>query len=251
MDRIRGLALAGNQAALWLLGQAGCIVRAGELTVAVDPYLTDSIGARNPEYARRFPPPVEPEQLAVDVFVVTHDHADHLDPETIRRYRHKATTDFVAPRLATEKLRALGVPAERVHRVDVGEERALRGLRIRGIYAAPTGPDVPDTTGYRLEFANGRSLYHSSDTAFAPKLLEAAPRAEVLLVAINGKWGNLDVAQAAELAAAVAPRFVLPNHYDLMALNSEDPEKFRGLCRERKLPAGCVVPAVMESFVWE
>lgn len=251
MKRILDLKLTEGQAALWLLGQAGCVVRSGDMTVAIDPYLTDSVGAQDPAFARLFPPPIEPGRLEVDLFVVTHNHLDHLDPETVRRYPAKASTGFVAPRLAAAKLESLQVPPERIRRVDVGERRELRGVAIRGVYALPTGPDVPDTTGYVLTFPNGRSLYHSSDTAFSPQLLGSAPRAEVLLVAINGKWGNLDPEQAAELTAAVRPRFVLPNHYDLMARNSEDPEEFRRLCRDRKLPARCVVPAVMEPFVWE
>ena len=46
------------------------------------------------------------------------------------------------------------------------------------------------------------------------------------------------------------PRYAIPNHYDLMALNAENPETFRRLCRDRKLPARCVIPAVLEAFVW-
>ncbi len=103
-----------------------------------------------------------------------------------------------------------------------------------------------------IEVANGRSVYHSSDTAFTALLLEAAPRAvEVLLVPINGKWGNLNVEQAVALTAAVGPRFVLPNHYDLMALNAENPETFRWFCQQRQLTSRCVIPTVMQPFLWE
>ncbi|MFH1024387.1 MAG: MBL fold metallo-hydrolase [Planctomycetota bacterium] len=250
MDRIRQQKMADSQAALWLLGQAGCVVRSAGITAVIDPYLTDSVGASAPDFTRLFPAPIAPEHLEADLFVVTHDHADHLDPETIRRYRHGTTTDFIAPHLAAGKLRALDISAGRIHAVGAGEAITLRGVEIRGTYAVPTGPDVLDTTGYVLTFPNGRSLYHSADTGFSPLLLKAAPRAEVLLVAINGKWGNLDAGQAVELASAVRPRFVIPNHYDLMALNSENPETFRFLCRDGNLAARCVIPAVMEAFVW-
>jgi L-ascorbate 6-phosphate lactonase len=122
---------------------------------------------------------------------------------------------------------------------------------VRGVFALPTGAEVLDTTGYLVTFANGRSVYHTSDTAFAPLLLAAAPKGvEVLLVPINGKWGNLIVEQAVELTAAVGPRYVLPNHYDLMALNAENPETFRWFCQQRNLPTHCVIPTVLEPFVW-
>ena len=252
MNTIADLHLESAQAALWFLGQAGYLIRSAGVTVAIDPYLTDSAAAGAPEFTRLFPPPLAPEDLHADLYLVTHDHLDHLDPETIRRYRQRETTQFVAPRLAARKLRELGVPAENLHRLDAGEDWTSRGLTVSGIFALPTGADVLDTTGYLLRFANGRTVYHTSDTAFTPLLLQAAPRGvEVMLVPINGKWGNLNVEQAAELTAVVGPRYVLPNHYDLMALNAENPETFRWLCRQRKLAAQCVIPEVMKPFLWE
>lgn len=252
MRTIRELDLAPQQAALWFLGQAGYVIRSAGLTLAIDPYLTDSASASAPEFHRSFPPPIEPEDLRVDLWIVTHDHLDHLDPETLRRYRHKADTQFVAPRLAAAKLRQVGVPVGQIRRLDAGEAWTWRELSLRGVFALPTGIDVLDTTGYWLTFPNGRSLYHTSDTSFTPLLLEAAPKGvEVLLVPINGKWGNLNAEQATELAAAVGPRYVLPNHYDLMALNHENPETFRWFCRARELSAECVVPAVLRPFLWE
>jgi len=115
----------------------------------------------------------------------------------------------------------------------------------------PTGADVPDTTGYLLRFANGRSVYHTSDTVFHPLVLASAPREpDVMLVPINGKWGNPGPEAAAEFAATVRPRFVLPNHYDLMALNAENPETFRWFCGQRGLADRCVIPQRLQPFTW-
>ena len=135
--------------------------------------------------------------------------------------------------------------------VEAGDEWKHGALTVRGVFALPTGADVLDTTGYLLTFANGRSVYHTSDTAFHPLVLAAAPREpEVMLVPINGKWGNPNPEQAMELTAAVRPRFVLPNHYDLMALNAENPETFRWLCQHRDLPSRCHIARRMEPFCW-
>lgn len=243
--------LEANQAALWFLGQAGYIICSAGVTIAIDPYLSDSVRATAPEFGRLLPVPLEPEDLAVDLYLVTHDHCDHLDPETIRRCRHKENTRFVAPRLAARKLIDLGVPPARVARLDAGEQLSCTGVSITGVFALPTGADVLDTTGYLLTFSNGRSAYHTSDTAFTPLLLQAAPKqVEVLLLPINGKWGNLTVEQAVQLTASVQPRYVLPNHYDMMALNGENPRTFDWLCRQRQLATHCVIPAVMKPFVW-
>jgi L-ascorbate 6-phosphate lactonase len=251
MKTVKKLELEANQAALWFLGQAGYLLRAAGVTVAIDLYLSDSVQTILPEFGRLLPVPLEPEDLAVDLYLVTHAHSDHLDPETIRRYRHKENTRFVAPRLAARRLIDLGVPPVCVARLDAGEQLSCRNVSITGVFALPTGADVLDTTGYLLTFENGRSVYHTSDTAFTPLLLQAAPKdVEVLLLPINGKWGNLTVEQAVELTAFVKPRYVLPNHYDMMALNAENPQTFRWLCRQRQVATHCVIPTIMEPFVW-
>jgi L-ascorbate 6-phosphate lactonase len=81
---------------------------------------------------------VAPDAFKADIFIVTHDHLDHLDPETVSAYAHKADTCFVAPRLAAKKLVQLGVPPDNIARVDAGESAAIEGIRITGVYAVPT-----------------------------------------------------------------------------------------------------------------
>jgi len=242
--------LGEEQAALWFLGQAGYVLRDRHTCLAIDPYLTDSAARVAPDLRRLLPVPVEPEDLKVDVFVVTHDHLDHLDPETIQQYRHKETTLFVGPHLACRKLASLGIPNGNVVCVDRGAEAVVRTVRIRGVLAVPTDRFVSDTTGYRIEFPNGRSAYHTSDTAFSERLLEAAPEAEVLLTCINGKWGNLSAQQAARLAARVRPKVAIPNHYDMMRPNTEDPQAFVAFLRKESPETEARVLDVLDPFVW-
>jgi L-ascorbate 6-phosphate lactonase len=250
MKAVDALVLQSDEAVLWTLGQAGCLVRSAGVTVAIDPYLSDSVAKIAPDCARLLPMPITPEDLRVDLFVVTHDHLDHLDPETIGPYRFKDRTQFVAPRLACRKLEALGVPAGNIQRVDVGETAKVCGVDVRGMLALPTEKAVEDTTGYRLEFPNGRSLYHSSDTGLSEKLLQRATFAEVLLVCINGKWGNLDVEGAVRLAGAVGPRVAIPNHYDMMAPNLEDPRRFVTAMAAAFPEISTRVLKVMEPYIW-
>ena len=110
------------------------------------------------------------------------------------------------------------------------------------------GADVLGTTGYKITFVNGKSVYHTSDTAFCDLLLKACPKADVLLTCINGKYGNLSLPQAVSLTQAMQPNYVIPNHYDVMALNSENPESFRYFCQ---VPGTqCIVLKPMEEFMW-
>jgi len=250
MDTVLSQALRPDQAALWALGQAGYLIRSAGKTVVIDPYLSDSVGASNPDFKRVFPPPLAPEELRADIFIVTHDHLDHLDPDTIRPYRHKSTTHFVAPRLACGTLRDLGVPESSIVKLDSGAECVIDGVAVRGVYAVPTEPKVLDTTGYQITFPNGRNICHTADTAWSPLLLQTTPSTEVLLACINGKWGNLSVAEAVELTARVSPRYAVPMHYDLMALNSENPQSFAYFLRQKNPAVDVRILAPSDSFVW-
>jgi L-ascorbate 6-phosphate lactonase len=153
---------------------------------------------------------------------------------------------FVSPRHAAKTLAKMGI--KNITVIDQGDEAEVLGVPINGVFALPTGPDCLDTCGYLLTFPNGKSLYHTADTAFCSLLLKAAPYADVLLTCINGKWGNLHIDEAIELTLAVRPKYVIPNHYDVMPLNSENPESFRYFLYKEKTTAECVILNVMEGF---
>jgi len=238
------------KAALWFLGQAGYYMKSGGVSLVIDPYLSDSCGMNSPAFTRKYPVPVSAFEIKADIFIVTHDHTDHLDPETVKMYSYKKETTFVAPRFAARKLLSFGVPEANIRIVDVGESANIRGVNIRGVFALPTGADVLDTTGYLITFPNERSVYHTADTAFCSLLLKACPKAEVLLPCINAKFGNLNIAEAVSLTKAVNPKYVIPNHYDVMALNGENPESFKYFMEAEKTETQCVILKAMEMFVW-
>ena len=79
--------------ALWGLGQASFVLRGAGIVVYVDPYLRVSD-------RRLSPPPFSPEAVAnADVVLLTHDHGDHVDPETLPGLAAASpAARFVAPR---------------------------------------------------------------------------------------------------------------------------------------------------------
>jgi len=241
------LKIPDDKATLWFLGQAGYYLKSNK-SILIDPYLSDSVSKVAPLFGRSYPVPVAPSLIKADIFIATHDHLDHLDPDTIKAYAHKDTTTFVSPRHAGKKLAELGV--KNITVIDQGDIAIVEGVRIEGIFALPTSPDVLDTAGYHITFPNGKTVYHTSDTAYCDLLLKACPKADVLLTCINGKYGNLNIPQAIELTRAVNPKYVIPNHYDVMALNSENPESFRFFCQDENIEAKCVILELLDKFIW-
>ena len=239
-----------DKAALWFLGQAGYFIRSCGKSVMIDPYLSDSVGRGNALFRRVFPVPVQPEDIEADLYIITHHHLDHLDPETIAAYGNTKDTIFVAPRNAAKKLMSLGISKENIVIVDHGQTEKIKGVTITAVFALGTSPEVVDTTGYLIQFENGKSVYHTSDTSWCELLKQCAPCADILLTCINGKYGNLNVEHSVELTKIVNPLFAIPNHYDVMALNSENPQIFRYLCKEAGLGEKCIILNVLEPFIW-
>ena len=103
--------------------------------MVIDPYLSDCVGENSPLFTRIYPAPVSPYDLKADIYIVTHDHLDHLDPATIRAYSHKEETIFVAPRHAAKKLEILGINPQQIRIVDQGDGLAVSGVNIQGVFA--------------------------------------------------------------------------------------------------------------------
>src|ERR1051325_9156671 len=73
---------------LWWLGQSGFLVQWQNHHLLLDPYLSDSLTAKYAEtdkpHVRMTERVIAPERLDfIDVVTSSHNHTDHLDPETL------------------------------------------------------------------------------------------------------------------------------------------------------------------------
>src|SRR5690606_38665190 len=74
--------------AVWALGQAGYVLKGGDTVAVIDPYLSDALEpagyGSGRALARQVPIVVAPGALrGVAAVLVTHEHADHCDPQTL------------------------------------------------------------------------------------------------------------------------------------------------------------------------
>jgi L-ascorbate 6-phosphate lactonase len=248
MDDIVSARVASGKLAVWWLGQAGFVLKdsRGKIVV-IDPYLSESVGRVSRRFARLYPPPMEPEELVCDVVVCTHDHLDHLDPETIGRLRNRSRMYFVGPRNAVRHFRRLGIGGRRCVTVDAGESRRVAGFEFCATFCVPNEPRVLDSAGYVIRPPRGPSFYHSGDTAYVRLLgYIAGLEPKVAAVCINGKYGNMGYRGAARLVKQIGARISIPQHYDLFGPNREKPERFCRQLRRIGARSRCVVPRVME-----
>jgi L-ascorbate 6-phosphate lactonase len=262
------LAPAWGQVALWWLGQSGFGLRGNAAALVVDPFLAD-----HPD--RLFPPPVTPDKIGgLDAVVVTHDHLDHLDEESLPGLA-EASPDarFVVPEPLVERLVDLGIPSERVAGARPDRPFELDGLTVHPVPASH-GDDLEDGYGFGLEQSDGLyrylgyvfdlggvRVYHAGDTipytGMEDRLHDL--RVDVALLPINGRdaeregkgiVGNLDEEEAAQLAAAIGADLLVPMHYDMFAWNRGSPERLVELARTRHPELQILVPSRARRFVY-
>lgn len=230
MSSIHKFAVPAGSIAVWYLGQNGFILKgASGPLIGIDLYLTNSCAtsfAHLPfRLDRQLPVFIEPEHLDVDVFITTHSHQDHADPETIKRV-NKEKLRFLGPYDAIEVYQRCGV--ERLsceitypgHAIDLGG-----GVSAKATFAFPTDDTDLNHTGVLLTFANGMTFFNSGDTAYSEGVKKLWPKnVDVCAICMNGGFHNLSHFDAARIIAEIQPKRVIPCHYDMMVNNVSSPE---------------------------
>lgn len=211
----------------------------------LDPYLTDSDGGRG-RLQRSFAPPLRPDEITdASVILLTHDHVDHTDPQTLLPLAEASPRmRLVAPFTSRDRLVGAGLAEGRVEVPRVGEPISVAGATITAVPSAHTDVDHDPTkgaqgypyVGYVIEW-NDVTVYHAGDTVVYDGLLEklSAWELDVVFLPINGRdyfrerrgiVGNMDFREAAHLAEELDVGLIVPTHFDLFEFNGEDPGHF-------------------------
>lgn len=231
MEAIRNTVIGPDSLGIWFLGQNGFVLKTHEGTlIAIDPYLTDACGEKYADgpfdLSRVIPVPIEPEDLDVDVVLITHSHEDHLDEWTLRRLQ--CTPWIIAPFQAMQRINEWGFKTQKLRLLHPAESLDVLGIRITGTFALPTDNTDLNHIGLNCTFSNGITFYNTGDTAYAQRMETLLPtNVDVCAICINGGFHNLTASDAAQLVNVIQPRVVIPTHYDLMRCNQSDPENFR------------------------
>ena len=253
-------ALAAGDFRLWWLGQSGFLVVQAGRALLLDPYLSDSLtkkyaGTDKP-HVRMTERVVAPERLDfVDLVTASHSHTDHLDPETLQPLaRANPRLVLVCPEaIRTTARERSGLPGERIIGLDAGGPSSSfiphpSSFSFHAVPAAHESVELDASGRHRflgyVVKVGPWVLYHSGDTVRYDGLAELLRpfRIDVAVLPINGRAperrvaGNLNGAEAAQLAKDIGAGLVIPCHYDLFEFNTASPGLFVETCRRLGQP---------------
>lgn len=208
------------------LAQSGLLFENGNITVMVDPYFSDAVGESNPEKHRRIAADESFLDKAPDVVLITHDHLDHLDPETIEKLisRSKKSITFLAPENAYRRLKGFGGSHNYVmlNPHSVWSERGVTFYAVHAEHTDRTAVGFILDDGERTYYVSGDTLYNYDVIDEVLELVEDG--VDYAFVPINGKGNNMNAKDAADFAYEIDAKRAVPVHYGLF--DSIDPEAF-------------------------
>jgi len=225
----------GHLGFVWL-GQGGYLFRScSKINICVDPYLSNSV-ERIKGLQRITPIPIQPQDLRVDFILISHEHLDHLDPDTIPGLA-KANPNAVFISQQKQSLITLGIMDDAILCPEIYSVLRLRGFFITPVPAFHQVPAI----GFVLSI-NGISVYVSGDTLYHNQLLNIARyNPDIMIICINGKLGNMSTEDAARLTQAIRPRLVIPSHYGMFAENTVNPQDFETELRKIGFESSCAI----------
>lgn len=203
------------------LGQAGLLLEVEGLKIMIDPYLSDSVGQRDPQKHRRVPVDERFFDAQPDVMVFTHNHLDHFDPETVERIITGDThITVLAPGSVWNAVRKLGGKNNYVlfDRHTQWTEGAVRFSAVKAAHSDAYAIGV-------LVEAEGKTFYITGDTLYSKEIFGDLPeKIDYVFLPVNGVGNNMNMADAARFVRDIGAKTAIPVHTGLF--DDLDPNGF-------------------------
>lgn len=246
------------------LGHSSLLLEIGGLRILTDPVWSDRASPFpffGPE--RFFAPPLPLDRLpAVDVILISHDHYDHLDRNTVVELAGRGPR-FVVPLGVGDRLRAWGVPDGQIVELDWWQETAIGEVRLVCTPARHfSGRGLLDRnrtlwSGWALLGPNHR-VFFSGDSGMSPHFAEIGRRLgpfDLTMMdagAYDSAWADVHMGPEQAVAAheMVGGDLLLPIHWATfnLALHGWTEPGERVLAEASRTGARLVLPRVGERF---
>ena len=194
------------------LGQAGLLLETEGKKIIVDPYLSDSVEKVNPKNYRRIPVDRSFLEIKPDIIVLTHDHLDHTDPETLEHYLGEdSALVLIAPYNAWQSARKFGGNNNYVC-LNRHSRFTVDGIEF---YAVKAEHSDLMAVGVVIN-AEGKNYYVTGDTLYNDDIFGDLPDdIEAVFLPINGVGNNMNAYDAQKFAEKTGAKKAVPMHFGL------------------------------------
>lgn len=225
IKNIRKESVPPHKILVYWLGGAGFMLKfPSNRILCIDPYLSDCV-ERLAGFRRLSLAPLAAQELQTDLYLITHDHPDHLDVDSFDTIIHNnPNCTVIAGKSCEPFLMTRDIPHKLIAS---GTSMQCESITITAT-DADHGDLCPESIGFIIHYEN-RSVYFTGDTALNEKRLAPAInfKPEILVPSINPKFGNLGEQGAAELAKKCEAKICIPVHFGLFAEHAGDPGLFK------------------------
>ena len=200
------------------LGQAGYKIETKETTLLIDPYFSDS--ASSVACHRKQPVDSSVWDIDPDIILITHDHIDLNDKETLNRFINENTERTVlSPKSVRKSL--LGYKGKHnLVEVSNGVVWTCNDVTVTTVSAKHSDEFA---VGFIIE-CEGKRIYHTGDTLYCPPMLKNIRDIDAVILPINGRGNNMNAADAGKFASEIGAKLAIPMHFGM--LDDIDPDIF-------------------------
>lgn len=232
-DAVRLATLPASGLRLTWFGHSSALLEIDGSRVLVDPFW----GQRASPFSflgpqRWYAPPLAVAQLPpIDAVVISHDHYDHLDRDTVTELAARTRARFIVPLGLGAHLQRWGIEASRIDEIDWWTGVSVGQLTITATPARhSTGRISPTSSrtlwaGYAMVGPQHR-VWYSGDTGYHDELAEIGRRLGPFDLALvdagqyNEHWpdNHLGPEQAVDSGRRAGARLIVPVHWALLQL---------------------------------
>ncbi|MEE0867967.1 MAG: MBL fold metallo-hydrolase [Clostridia bacterium] len=194
------------------LGQAGLLFETNNIKVIVDPYLSDSVEKIQPHNKRRVPVNTDFLGIKPDIIVLTHNHLDHTDPETLSHFLDdNSEVCVLASYNAWQTVRKFGGLKNNYVMFNRGTLWTQCNIEFEAVYAEHSD----DSAIGVIMTAEGKKYYITGDTLYNKEIFKDLPEnIDYVFLPVNGRGNNMNMTEAKAFCEKIGAK-AIPLHCGL------------------------------------
>lgn len=195
---------------VWL-GQAGLLFETENKIIIIDPYLSNSVEEIEPQNKRRVAIDEEFLKIKPDIILLTHNHLDHTDPETLKHFLTQDSNICVlASENAWKNVRKFGGTNNYVM-----FNRHTRWTENKICFTAVKAEHSDSCAIGIIIEAENKKYYITGDTLYNEEIFKDLPQdIDYVFLPINGRGNNMNFSDAKAFCERIGAKAV-PLHCGL------------------------------------